>query len=126
MYKYLEKTLNIRKGEVLLTLLMFCYIYLILFAYYLLKPARDALFLGDKSWTDLPYVFILIGIVAIPVNYIHSVASRKLRLNNLIAFTFIILISNLLAIRWIMNFDFSWTAYVFYIWVRERCITIYN
>ncbi|MCH7781781.1 MFS transporter [candidate division KSB1 bacterium] len=117
MRNFLERTLNIRKGEAAVTLLMLGYIFLVLCIYYLLKPARDALFLGDKSWTDLPYVFILIGIVAVPVNFLHAAASRKFRLNKLIIITFLILASNLILIRLIMNYEFAWTAYVFYIWV---------
>ncbi len=117
MYRLLEKFFNIRKGEILISLFMFSYIYLILVTYYFLKPARDGLFLAKIPWTQLPIVFILIAIVAIPVNQMHAAASRKLRLNNLINVTLVFLIVSLLGMRTIVATGSTWAMYSFYIWV---------
>ncbi|MCP4724164.1 MAG: hypothetical protein GY863_03965 [bacterium] len=117
MKKYLSQLLNLRKGEYIITFLMFFYSFILLVTYYLLKPARDALFLTDIGPSQLPIVFVLIGIIAIPVNSLYSIASRRYRINQLINYTIIALIICLFILRWLMQFDHPWIPYAFYIWV---------
>ncbi|MCB0305359.1 MAG: hypothetical protein KDI38_16465, partial [Calditrichaeota bacterium] len=63
MKRWLSSIIDIRKGEVLVTTLMVLNIYLILVTYYLLKPARDSLFISVAGAKNLPLVFILIALV---------------------------------------------------------------
>ncbi|HDY89516.1 MAG TPA: hypothetical protein ENH82_15565 [bacterium] len=72
MKSFLEKILNIRKGELAITLLMFFYYYLLLVTYYFLKPARDSLFLVKLGSSQLPFVFILIAVIVAPIASIYS------------------------------------------------------
>ena len=58
---------EVRKGEIGITLLMFANYYLILVTYYLLKPARDSLFLVKVSPELLPLVFVITALVTAPV-----------------------------------------------------------
>jgi len=109
--------LDIRKGEALLTFLMFSYYYLVLVTYYLLKPARDSLFLVKLGAEQLPLVFILTALIIAPITTVYSQASRSLRLSHLIYITSAILIVNLVALRWLLGLEASWVFYVFYIWV---------
>ncbi len=109
--------LDIRKGEMFLTLLMFLYYYLILVTYYLLKPARDSLFLVKLGAAQLPLVFILTALIIAPITTIYARASRTFKLSHLIYITSIILIVNLVALRWMLDLESSWVFYVFYIWV---------
>jgi len=108
---------DVRKGEWTLTLLMFANIYLILVTYYLLKPARDSLFLVKVSPLELPIVFIIIALVTVPVITLYSKLGRTLKLHKLINITTVILIINLLALRWLIEKDDPWIYYLFYIWV---------
>ena len=108
---------DVRKGEWTLTLLMFANYYLILVTYYLLKPARDSLFLVKVSPQELPIVFIIIAIVTVPVITLYSKAGRTLKLHKLINITTVILIINILILRWLIERDDPWIYYLFYIWV---------
>ena len=81
MKQMISKLINLRKGELTVTILMFFYLYMVLVTYYLLKPARDSLFLTDVGPNQLPIVFMLIAIVVIPINAIYSRASKKIKLN---------------------------------------------
>lgn len=85
--------------------------------YYFLKPARDGLFLAKIPWTQLPVVFILIAIVAVPVNQLHAAAGRKFRLNILLNLTMLFLILSLFVMRFIVSTGSTWAMYTFYIWV---------
>jgi len=117
MKRWLRSIVDVRKGEVGLTLLMFLYYYLLLVTYYFLKPARDSLFLVKLGATQLPIVFMLIALIVVPVTTLYSQASQRLKLNRLINFTTVFIIVNLLALRWLLEFSHASVFYTFYIWV---------
>ncbi len=108
---------DIRKGEALITLLMFSYYYIILVTYYLLKPARDSLFLVKLGAEQLPVVFIITAIIIAPITTVYAAASRSLKLTQLIYVTSGILVVNLVALRWLLTLEAGWVPYVFYVWV---------
>jgi ATP/ADP translocase len=115
--RFISSFLDVRKGEALLTFLMFSYYYLILVTYYLLKPARDSLFLVKLGPTQLPWVFILTALIIAPITTVYARASRSLQLTRLIYVTSAILIVNLVVLRWLLDMEMPWVFYVFYIWV---------
>jgi ATP/ADP translocase len=117
MKRFFRSIIDIRKGEITLTLLMFFYYYLLLVTYYFLKPARDSLFLVKLGANQLPLVFILIAVIVVPVTTLYSRASRSLKLNQLINATALLLIVNLVILRWLLTFQQPWVFYLFYIWV---------
>ncbi len=67
MRQFLRTLVEIRRGELAITLLMSLNYYLVLVTYYFLKPARDSLFLVEIGPGQLPVVFMLIAVVATPV-----------------------------------------------------------
>ena len=109
--------MDIRKGEAMLTLLMFSYYYLVLVTYYLLKPARDSLFLVKLGAAQLPIVFILTALIIAPITTFYARASRSIKLTRLIYITSAIVIVNLLVLRWLLELGAPWVFYLFYIWV---------
>ncbi|MCP4706752.1 MAG: hypothetical protein GY865_19315, partial [candidate division Zixibacteria bacterium] len=117
MKKLLSSIIDIRKGEAAITILMLASYYLILITYYLLKPARDSLFLVKVSPEQLPLVFILTALVTAPVVLVYSRASNKLRLNKLILYTIGVIIINLIVLRWLVQINQPWVYYLFYAWV---------
>ena len=117
MRRLLKSMLDIHRGEILVTLLMFVSYYLIMVTYYFLKPARDSLFLTKVSPEQLPVVFIVTAIVTAPVVALYSGASRTLKLNRLISVTLTVLIANLIILRWLVQINQPWVYYLFYTWV---------
>ncbi len=117
MKRFFGSIIDIRKGEFTLTLLMFFYYFLLLVTYYFLKPARDSLFLVKLGAHQLPFVFILIAVIVVPVTTLYSRASRSLKLNQLINATALILIINLFILRWLLTYQQPWVFYLFYVWV---------
>ncbi len=118
MKRWLSSIIDIRKGEYLVTTLMILNIYILLVTYYLLKPARDSLFISVSGAKNLPLVFILIALVVVPVTTIYSRVSRSLKLNQLINYTSIFIIINLFIMRWLISLEGQvWVVYAFYTWV---------
>lgn len=115
--RFISSFLDIRKGEALLTFLMASYYYLVLVTYYLLKPARDSLFLVKLGSNQLPIVFILTALIIVPITTFYSRASRSLKLNQLVYFTSAIMVVNLVILRWLLQLEASWVFYLFYVWV---------
>jgi AAA family ATP:ADP antiporter len=115
--KRLFSIVDVRRGEIPVTVLMALNIFLLLVTYYFLKPARNALFLARAGSDQLPYVFMLIAVVVVPITTLYAQASRKLPLNRLINLTTVTLIVNLFILRWLIEFPSTWVVYTFYIWV---------
>ena len=117
MRRFLSTIVDLRKGEGLLTLLMFVCYYLILVTYYFLKPARDSLFLVNLGPAQLPLVFILTAVLIAPITALYARANRRLRLHRVIYVTSAVLIAGLVCMRFLLELDADWVFYVFYMWV---------
>ncbi len=108
---------DLRHGERKVALLMGANYYLLLLFYYLLKPARDSLFLVELNPSQLPLVYILTALVAAPVTAAYARAGMKRRLDRLIMLTTAVLVVNLLALYWLLPVGREWIIYLFYSWV---------
>ena len=92
-------------------------IFLLLFFAYLLKPARDAVFLTVASPEHLPYVYLLTALVAAPVTAAYARAGRRRRLGRVIRLTTLALLVSLLLMDVLLRQGDTWVAYLFYAWV---------
>ncbi|MDX2475157.1 MAG: Npt1/Npt2 family nucleotide transporter [Candidatus Krumholzibacteria bacterium] len=109
--------LDLRAGERKVALLMGANYYLLLLFYYLLKPARDSLFLVELSPGQLPLVYILTALIAAPVTAAYARAGMKRRLDRLIILTIGILVVHLLVLYLLLPLGHAWIIYFFYSWV---------
>ncbi len=100
-----------------MVILMISNYFFILLAYYILKPARDALLLTNVSDQQWPFVYILIAIFTAPFITIYNKASRKTNFNNLITYSTVIIIASLILLKFIMRFQNPLVFFSFYIWV---------
>jgi len=66
MKRLTEVLFGLQRGERGTALLLTAYHFLILLCLYLLKPARDGLFLTDRGASELPLVFLLVAAVTVP------------------------------------------------------------
>ncbi len=108
---------EVRPGEWRLTILMVAYYFSLLFFYYLMKPARDALFLVNLEPDHLPFVYILTALVAAPVTAAYARAGLKYRLDRLITVTTVILSLQLVVMWWLLSIQQDWVFFLFYSWV---------
>lgn len=109
--------LDVRAGERRTVLLMGANYFLLLLFYYLLKPARDSLFLVELSPNQLPLVYILTALVAAPVTAAYARAGMKRRLDRLILLTTTVLFVNLIAMYFLIPTGWKGIIYLFYSWV---------
>ncbi len=117
MIRLVDFLFGVRKEEVRLAAVLFSGYGLIVLTYFFLKPARDSLFLVGPGPHNLPVVFVLIALVALPVTLIYGRLARVLDLNRMIMGTSAVLIGCLLLLHWLLALEISWIYYAFYIWV---------
>jgi AAA family ATP:ADP antiporter len=120
-----QKLFDIREAETQKALLMFLYIFLLIASLLIVKPVSSSIFLNKFGEQQLPYVFMLVAVVAGLVTQVYSRITNKIRLNLLIYFTTIFSMISL-AVFWILleiNIQQSWFYYFFYVWVAIFGIT---
>jgi len=91
---------------------------LVMASLYVLKPARNALFLDRIGIDQLPYVLVMVALVGGVVAVVFTRLARQVRLDRLILGTFLFLMTNLLAFWYALPQGHAWIFYLFYIWVN--------
>jgi len=113
----LSRLINIRKGEAYHVALLAGLLFLLIAANNLIKILRDSIFLGHHSVSELPYLYILIALLAgvIISTYTRYTGHLSLTRSILLTNAFIVLS---VGFFWLVLtfFDPGWSHYAFYIW----------
>uniref|UniRef100_Q028W6 ADP,ATP carrier protein n=1 Tax=Solibacter usitatus (strain Ellin6076) TaxID=234267 RepID=Q028W6_SOLUE len=108
---------DVRPGEGVRTLFMALHMTCVLFAYYILKPLSQALFLSKFDIDQLPILYVLIAIVGGVLAYAYTRVAVRVSLASAVNWATGSTLVCLLAIWWMLRFNFDWMLYVFNIWV---------
>lgn len=83
----------------------------------LIKILRDSVFLGHHSVSELPYLYIMVAVLAGVIIGTYTRYTAKVSITRLILSTNAIILSNLVFF-WIVltYFNADWSHYAFYIW----------
>lgn len=117
MTSLLRPLVDIRPEERLTALLLGSAYFFLLMTQYLLKPARDSLFLVEASADQLPWVYLLTSFLTAPVLSLYSRATRRLTVRQTIFGTWVLLVLQLVGLRLLLGIDDTWVFYAFYAWV---------
>lgn len=116
--KYVAELLfNLQRGERGTALLLTGYHFLLLLCLYLLKPVRDGLFLADRGTAELPFVFLLVAAVTIPVGLLQRWLGQEFRLDRLTNRLTVALLVALLGVSLWSVSDIPGGAYAVYVYV---------
>jgi ATP/ADP translocase/HEAT repeat protein len=124
MNRILAALFGLRFGERRMALMMTAYHFLLLVTLYLLKPVRDSLFLNEIGARELPFVFMLTTVAVLPLAALHVRAGRRLRLSRLVNGVGVILVLNLLGLRWLVQMQSAWVYYLLYAWVSIYAVLV--
>ncbi|HEY2019458.1 MAG TPA: Npt1/Npt2 family nucleotide transporter [Bryobacteraceae bacterium] len=108
---------DVRPGEGVRTLFMALHMTCVLFAYYILKPLSQALFLSKFDIDQLPYLLVMIAIVGGMLAYVYTRVAVRSSLASAVNWATVVTLVCLLVIWWMLRFNFNWMLYVFNIWV---------
>ncbi len=116
---FLNKTFDIREGEVTRSVFMMIYIFLIISSLLIVKPVATSLFLSNFGVEQLPYAFLLVALSAAVISTIYARALKTILLKKIIVGTLYLSITALLIFWTLIKFNFleGWALYLFYIWM---------
>src|SRR4051794_19208720 len=114
---FFRSVYDVRPGEGVRTFFMALHMTCVLFAYYILKPVSQALFLSKFDIDQLPILQVLIAIVGGILAYVYTRVAVRCSLEAAVNWATAVALACLLAIWWMLRFNFNWMLYVFNIWV---------
>lgn len=119
LYKLLKIVTVIHPGEATTALLLTLNIFLLLAAYYIIKPVREAFILGGKGAETKSYLSAAIAVLLIFVVKWYSDVSSRFPRQKLIAWVTLFFISNLVVFYGLsfMEIDLGTMGIIFFIWV---------
>ncbi|HJL40832.1 MAG TPA: HEAT repeat domain-containing protein [Myxococcales bacterium LLY-WYZ-16_1] len=90
----------------------------ILTTLYVLKPARNALFLDQLGFERLPWVLILVAAVGGLFAVTYGRYAGALRTDRLVWWTLVAMGAVLIGFRGLLGLDAPWVYFVFFVWVQ--------
>jgi len=118
MVNWLSQRLHIKRGEGLVTLLMFTYIFGVLAFYYVLKPLRSGLFLKNFPANHLPYAYFLTALLAGTLATLIFRFSRRTPAISFLTGINLFIIFTLFYFRWAMGREISYLPYLYFVYVQ--------
>ena len=118
MTRFIERLLNLQRGDLGRGALLFAYLFLIMASYIVARVTRDALFLDKFKAVQLPYADIAIALLVgfVVAGYIR--AGRRTGLRNLLSGSLLFFAANCLLFWWLAHYHQpSWLYPVIYVWV---------
>lgn len=118
MTRFIERLLNLQRGDTSRGALLFAYLFLIISSYVVGKVARDALFLARYQAVQLPYVDIAIAVLVgfVVAGYVRL--GRLTSLRNLLAGSLVFFAANAMLFWGLAHFfQLPWLYPVIYVWV---------
>lgn len=109
---------DVRPGEYRRTVFMSFYLLFVLFAYYVLKSASEAMFLNKFDIDKLPDLYILMAVFGGALAYVYSKMAARTSLNTAVTWTLFISIACLVAMWFPLRYRQPTMVYVFAVWVR--------
>lgn len=116
---FLRRVFDIREGEFDRAILMQLNIFLIISTLLIVKPTANSLFLSTIGVQNLPYVFLLVALVAAIVSTVYSRLLPRYSLGKMITYTLSFSIGSLILFGLLLLFNLwsNTVPYLFYIWV---------
>jgi len=115
---YLSKRLvQVRAGEGRKVLLTFLYFFLVITAYYVIKPVSRALVLDDLGSRLVPYVDLISAILMGPMVTLFARLVDRIEKRRLVTLTFWAVAGCLLVFWKFLQWPDKWVAAAFYVWV---------
>ncbi|MEM1023596.1 MAG: MFS transporter [Myxococcota bacterium] len=114
----LRRALGLEPGDLPRMAPMFGAYFLTLTAIYVLKPARNALFLQGEGVAGLPWVLLAVAGAGGLTAFAYGKIADRLQPDKLVPATFGALAVLLLAFRWVLATEARWALYAFFVFVQ--------
>src|SRR3989338_3949705 len=112
-----KRFIQIRPGETRKVLLTFLYFFLVITAYYVIKPVSRSLVLGDLGSRLVPYIDLICAMLMGPIVTLFAYLVDRLPKHRLVSLSFWAVIGVLVVFWRLLGFNYPWISGAFYIWV---------
>jgi len=113
----LRRFLDVRPGDARRVGSMAAFLFFLLAANNVIKIVRDSLFLSRFPITQLPYVYLLAGLIAAVVVGAYSRYTSKLPFSRIILASLVVIAANVVVFWLLVTFyDADWVVYAYYMW----------
>ena len=124
-FGYLSKQfVEIRSGEGRKVLLTFLYFFLVITAYYIVKPVSRSLMLGELGSQLIPYGDLICAILMGPLVAVFARLVDRVTKPTLVSWSFGGVILVLLVFWRLLALPMPWIAGLFYIWVSVFSVLV--
>ena len=107
---------GIRSGEGPTAWLLFTYFFVLATVHYLGKSVRDSSYINTWGAEKLPYAFLLVAVVSLPIIILYSRFTARFSQRNLIIGFAVTQAAGLFGFYWLFGNPGRWTAMAFYVW----------
>ena len=115
---YLSKRLvYIKAGEGRKVWLTCLYFFLVITAYYVIKPVSRSLVLGDLGSRLVPYMDLLSALAMGPMVALFARLVDRIEKHRLVSLTFVAVTATIVAFWWLLAVPAPWVSAAFYVWV---------
>jgi len=115
---YLSKRFaHIRPGEGRKVVLTFLYFFLVITAYYVIKPVSRSLVLGELGSRMVPYVDLICALLMGPIVTVFARLVDRVAKPRLVSLSFVAVTAVMVVFWKLLAWPHSWIAGAFYIWV---------
>ncbi len=118
LYRLLSRAVEIKRGEEVISFLLFFYFFLISAPYTIIKSVRNAKYLIEYSAINLPFAYLLTAVLMGFVVAFHSKIQTRIPRGLLIIASLVFFILSSLAFGILFFKDLRWVPLVFFIWAN--------
>jgi AAA family ATP:ADP antiporter len=116
LYRLLSRTVEIKRGEEVISLLLFLYFFLITAPFGIIKSVRDTKYLLDLSALELPFAYLSTALIMGIVVALHSKLQNRLPRRTLIISSLIFFIITCIISGFLFFQRSTWMPIVFWVW----------
>jgi AAA family ATP:ADP antiporter len=124
LHSILSSVVDIKPGEVAVSLFFFFYFFLITAPYYIIKPIRNASYLDRLGDERLPLAYLLTAIIMGLIVNLHSRLQVRLPRHRLVIFSLIFFLSNISIFWWLFQRNWAWVPTVFWVWANIFAVVL--
>jgi ATP/ADP translocase/HEAT repeat protein len=124
IYRIFSRIVKIKPGELKISFLLFFYLFLVIAAYNVIKPIRNASFLDGLGYQWLPLVYLLTAVIIGFVVAIHSKIQVKITRYALITLSILFFFISCFIFRIVSGNGWQGLPVIFWVWANVFIIVL--
>lgn len=116
LYKIVSRFVDVRQDELVSTLFLFFYFFLVTASAYIIKPVKISLFLEWLTFKKLPLAYMLTALLIGFVVTLNSKLLQRMKRELYISISLAFFIMSFLVFWWLFKIEWKWLSLAFWFW----------